>query len=117
MGDRLAIAIIENAEKSGELRPGGTVVEATSGNTGISLAMVCAQRGYNFVSTMAASFSVERRKIMRMLGAKVIVTPADLGGCGMVQKAEELAEKHGWFLARQFENDAYPAYHAQTTGP
>merc|ERR1712203_951497 len=117
MGDRLAIAIIENAEKSGELRPGGTVVEATSGNTGIALAMVCAQRGYNFVSTMAASFSVERRKVMRMLGAKVIITPAPLGGTGMVKKAEELAEKHGWYLARQFENDANPAYHAQTTGP
>merc|ERR1719432_367370 len=115
--DRLAIAIIENAEKSGELKPGGTVVEATSGNTGIALAMVCAQRGYNFVSTMAASFSVERRKVMRMLGAKVIVTPAPLGGTGMVQKAEELAEKHGFYLARQFENDANPEYHAQTTGP
>merc|ERR1719432_183196 len=115
--DRLAIAIIENAEKSGELKPGGTVVEATSGNTGIALAMVCAQRGYNFVSTMAASFSVERRKVMRMLGAKVIVTPAPLGGTGMVKNAEELAEQHGWFLARQFESDANPAYHAQTTGP
>lgn len=115
--DRLAIAIIEAGEKSGKLKPGCTVVEATSGNTGISLAMVCAQRGYNFVSTMAASFSVERRKIMRMLGAKVIVTPAPLGGTGMVLKAEELAEKHGWFLARQFETDANPAYHAQTTGP
>jgi len=115
--DRLALAIIEDAEKRGELKPGGTVVEATSGNTGIALAMVCAQRGYNFVSTMAASFSVERRKVMRMLGAKVIVTPAPLGGTGMVLKAEELAEKHGWYLARQFENDANPAYHAQTTGP
>jgi len=115
--DRLAKAIIEDAERSGELKPGGTVVEATSGNTGIALAMVCAQRGYNFVSTMAASFSIERRKVMRMLGAKVIVTPAPLGGTGMVLKAEELAEKHGWYLARQFENDANPAYHAQTTGP
>jgi len=115
--DRLALAIIEDAEQSGELQPGGTVVEATSGNTGIALAMVCAQRGYNFVSTMAASFSVERRKVMRMLGAKVIVTPAPLGGTGMVLKAEELAEKHGWFLARQFENEANPAFHAQTTGP
>jgi len=115
--DRLALAIIEDAERSGELKPGGTVVEATSGNTGIALAMVCAQRGYNFVSTMAASFSVERRKVMRMLGAKVIVTPAPLGGTGMVLKAEELAEKHGWYLARQFENDANPAFHAQTTGP
>jgi len=115
--DRLALAIIEDAEQSGELQPGGTVVEATSGNTGIALAMVCAQRGYNFVSTMAASFSVERRKVMRMLGAKVIVTPAPLGGTGMVLKAEELAEKHGWYLARQFENEANPAFHAQTTGP
>merc|ERR1719262_1401766 len=115
--DRLAIAIIDAAERSGELKPGGTVVEATSGNTGIALAMVCAQRGYNFVATMAASFSVERRKVMRMLGAKVIVTPAPLGGTGMVLKAEELAEKHGWYLARQFENEANPAYHAQTTGP
>jgi len=115
--DRLAKAIIEDAERRGALKPGGTVVEATSGNTGIALAMVCAQRGYNFVSTMAASFSVERRKVMRMLGAKVIVTPAPLGGTGMVLKAQELAEKHGWYYARQFENDANPAYHAQTTGP
>merc|ERR1719436_2182709 len=115
--DRLALAIIDAAERSGELKPGSTVIEATSGNTGIALAMVCAQRGYNFVSTMAASFSVERRKVMRMLGAKVIVTPAPLGGTGMILKAEELAEKHGWFLARQFETDANPAYHAQTTGP
>merc|ERR1712048_1221343 len=115
--DRLALAIIQAAEGSGELKPGGTVVEATSGNTGIALAMVCAQRGYKFVSTMAASFSIERRKVMRMLGAKVIVTPAPLGGTGMVLKAEELAEKHGWYLARQFENDANPEYHAQTTGP
>lgn len=115
--DRLALAIIDAAERSGELQPGGTVVEATSGNTGIALAMVCAQRGYNFVATMAASFSVERRKVMRMLGAKVIVTPAPLGGTGMVLKAEELAEKHGWFLARQFETEANAAFHAQTTGP
>jgi len=115
--DRLAVAIIEDAEKKGELKPGGTVVEATSGNTGIALAMVCAQRGYNFVCTMAASFSVERRKVMRMMGAKVVVTPAPLGGTGMVLKAEELAEKHGWFLARQFENEAGPEYHAKTTGP
>lgn len=115
--DRLAIAIIEDAEKSGELKPGGTVVEATSGNTGIALAMVCAQRGYKCVAVMAASFSVERRKIMRMLGAKVILTPAPLGGTGMVLKAEELAEKHGWLLARQFENEANPAYHEKTTGP
>merc|ERR1719517_142343 len=115
--DRLAIAIIQDAEKRGLLKPGGTVVEATSGNTGIALAMVCAQRGYKFVSTMAASFSVERRKVMRMLGAKVVITPAPLGGTGMILKAEELAEKHGWFLARQFETDANAAYHAQTTGP
>merc|ERR1719262_1420388 len=115
--DRLAIAIIDAAERSGELKPGGTVVEATSGNTGIALAMVCAQRGYNFVAVMAASFSIERRKVMRALGAKVIVTPAPLGGTGMVLKAEELAGKHGWFLARQFETEANAAYHAQTTGP
>lgn len=115
--DRLALAIIEDAEKKGLLKPGGTVVEATSGNTGIALAMVCAQRGYSFVSTMAASFSIERRKVMRMLGAKVIITPAPLGGTGMVKKAEELAEKHGWYLARQFENEANPEFHAQTTGP
>jgi len=115
--DRLALAIIDDAERSGELKPGATVVEATSGNTGIALAMVCAQRGYTFVATMAEAFSVERRKVMRMLGAKVVVTPATLGGTGMVKKAEELAEKHGWFLARQFENDANPAFHAQTTGP
>jgi cysteine synthase A len=115
--DRLAKAIIEDAERSGALKPGGTVVEATSGNTGIALAMVCAQRGYKFVSTMAASFSVERRKVMRMLGAQVVVTPAPLGGTGMVLKAQELAEKHGWYYARQFENEANPAYHAQTTGP
>merc|ERR1719330_1042415 len=109
--DRLAKAIIEDAERSGALKPGGTVVEATSGNTGIALAMVCAQRGYKFVSTMAASFSVERRKVMRMLGAKVVVTPAPLGGTGMVLKAQELAEKHGWFLARQFETPANAAFH------
>lgn len=116
--DRLAKAIVEDAERSGALKPGGTIVEATSGNTGIALAMVCAQRGYNFVCTMAASFSVERRKVMRMLGAKVIITPAALGGTGMVLKAEELvANNPGWVLSRQFENDANPAYHAQTTGP
>jgi cysteine synthase A len=115
--DRLAIAIIEAGERSGKLKPGSTVIEATSGNTGIALAMVCAQRGYKFVATMAASFSIERRKVMRALGAKVIVTPAPLGGTGMVMKAEELAEKHGWFLAQQFETEANAAYHAQTTGP
>jgi cysteine synthase A len=115
--DRLAIAIIEDAERRGTLKPGQTVVEATSGNTGIALAMVCAAKGYPFVATMADSFSVERRKIMRMLGAKVILTPAAERGMGMVRKAEELAKKNGWFLARQFENEANPAYHRNTTGP
>jgi cysteine synthase A len=115
--DRLAIAIIEDAEKSGALKPGQTVVEATSGNTGIALAMVCAAKGYPFVATMVETFSVERRKIMKMFGAKVILTPAAERGTGMVRKAEELAKKHGWFLARQFENPANPAYHRQTTGP
>ena len=115
--DRLAIAIIDDAERSGALKPGQTVVEATSGNTGIALARVCAAKGYPFVATMAESFSVERRRIMRMLGAKVILTPAAERGSGMVRKAEELAKKHGWFLARQFENEANPAYHRQTTGP
>jgi cysteine synthase A len=115
--DRLAIAIIDDAERTGALKPGQTVVEATSGNTGIALAMVCAAKGYPFVATMAETFSVERRRIMRMLGAKVILTPAAERGSGMVRKAEELAKKHGWFLARQFENEANPAYHRQTTGP
>jgi len=115
--DRLAIAIIEDAERSGALKPGQTVVEATSGNTGIALAMVCAAKGYPFVATMVETFSVERRKIMRMLGAKVILTPAAERGTGMVKKAAELAQKHGWFLARQFENEANPAYHRNTTGP
>jgi cysteine synthase A len=115
--DRLAIAIIEDAERSGALKPGQTVVEATSGNTGIALAMVCAAKGYPFVATMAESFSIERRKIMRMLGAKVILTPAAERGTGMVRKAEELAKKNGWFLARQFENKANPAYHRNTTAP
>jgi cysteine synthase A len=115
--DRLAIAIIEDAENSGALKPGQTVVEATSGNTGIALAMVCAAKGYPFVAVMVETFSVERRKIMRMLGAKVILTPAAERGSGMVRKAAELAEKNGWFLARQFENPANPAYHRQTTGP
>jgi len=115
--DRLAIAIIEDAEKSGALKPGQTVVEATSGNTGIALAMVCAAKGYPFVALMTETFSVERRKIMRFLGAKVILTPAAERGTGMVRKAEELAKKHGWFLARQFENEANPAYHRNTTGP
>jgi cysteine synthase A len=115
--DRLAVGIIEDAEQRGELRPGMTVVEATSGNTGIALAMVCAARGYPFVSVMADSFSVERRQIMRAYGAKVILTPAAERGSGMVRVAAELAQKHGWFLARQFENEANPAYHRQTTAP
>src|SRR5690606_35918083 len=115
--DRLAIAIIEDAERRGLLKPGQTVVEATSGNTGIALAMVCAAKGYPFVAVMVETFSVERRKIMRMLGAKVILTPAEERGTGMVRKAEELAKKHGWFLARQFDNPANPEYHRNTTGP
>ncbi len=115
--DRLALAIIEDAERSGALKPGQTVVEATSGNTGIALAMVCAAKGYPFVALMVETFSVERRKIMRLLGAKVILTPAAERGSGMVRRAQELAEKHGWFLARQFENPANPAFHRQTTGP
>jgi cysteine synthase len=115
--DRLAIGIIEDAEARGTLKPGQTVVEATSGNTGIALAMVCAAKGYPFVATMAETFSIERRKIMRMLGARVILTPAAERGTGMIRKAEELARKHGWFLARQFENPANPAYHRSTTGP
>jgi cysteine synthase len=115
--DRLAIAIIEDAERRGVLKPGQTVVEATSGNTGIALAMVCAAKGYPFVAVMVETFSVERRKIMRMLGAKVILTPAAERGSGMVRKAAELAEKNGWFPARQFENPANPAYHRNTTGP
>jgi cysteine synthase A len=115
--DRLAYAIISDAEHKGSLAPGQTVIEATSGNTGIALAMVCAATGHPFVATMADSFSVERRLVMRGLGAKVILTPAAERGTGMVKKAEELAEKHGWFLARQFENPANPDYHASTTGP
>ena len=115
--DRLAFAIINDAEQRGTLKPGQTVVEATSGNTGIALAMVCAAKGHQFVATMADSFSIERRKIMRGLGAKVILTPAAERGSGMLRKARELAEKHGWFLARQFENMANPDYHASTTGP
>ena len=114
--DRLAIGIIEDAEQKGELKAGQTVVEATSGNTGIALAMVCAAKGYPFVAVMAENFSVERRKIMRMLGARVVLTPAAERGTGMVRKAAELARKHGWFLARQFENPANPAYHRNTTG-
>jgi cysteine synthase A len=115
--DRLAFAIINDAERRGILKPGQTVVEATSGNTGIALAMVCAAKGYGFVATMAESFSIERRKIMRGLGAKVILTPAAERGTGMVRRAEELAKKYGWFLARQFENPANPEYHRNTTGP
>ena len=115
--DRLAWAIIHDAEVKGLLKPGQTVIEATSGNTGIALAMVCAARGYPFVAVMADSFSVERRKLMRFLGAKVLLTPAAQRASGMVKLAAELAAKNGWFLARQFENEANPAYHRQTTGP
>ncbi len=115
--DRLALAIIDDAERRGTIQPGQTVVEATSGNTGIALAMVCAAKGYPFVATMVETFSVERRKIMRAFGAKVILTPAAERGSGMVRRAEELAKQHGWFLARQFQNPANPAYHRQTTGP
>lgn len=115
--DRLAIGIIEDAEQRGDLKPGQTVVEATSGNTGIALAMVCAAKGYPFVAVMAETFSIERRKLMRALGAKLILTPKEERGSGMVRKAKELADKHGWFLARQFENEANPAYHRNTTGP
>ena len=114
--DRLAIALIEDAEARGVLKPGQTVIEATSGNTGIALAMVCAAKGYPFVAVMVESFSVERRRIMRMLGAKVILTPAAERGQGMVKKAQALAEKHGWHLARQFDSPANPAYHRNTTG-
>ncbi len=115
--DRLAYAIIKDARDRGALAPGQTVVEATSGNTGIALAMVCAALGHPFVATMVETFSIERRKIMRALGAKVILTPAAERGSGMVRRAAELAEAHGWFLARQFENPANPEYHASTTGP
>lgn len=113
--DRLALGIIEAAEKSGELKPGMTVIEGTSGNTGIGLAMVCAAKGYPLVVTMAETFSVERRKLMRFLGAKVVLTPAAGRGFGMVAKAAELAKAHGWFLTRQFENEANPDMHARTT--
>ncbi len=115
--DRLAIGIIEDAEKRGLLKPGQTVVEATSGNTGIALAMVCAAKGYPFVATMVETFSVERRKIMKALGAKVILTPKEKRGTGMVELAKKLAEDNGWFWASQFENEANPAYHRNTTGP
>ena len=115
--DRLAVAIIEDAERRGVLKPGDTVVEATSGNTGIALAMVCAVKGYRFVAIMAESFSVERRKLMRALGAKVILTPPEKRATGMVELAKKLSDERGWFWASQFDNPANPAYHAQTTGP
>jgi len=115
--DRLALAIVLDAERRGVLQPGQTIVEATSGNTGVALAMVAAARGYPFVAVMAETFSIERRKLMRAYGAKVILTPAAERGSGMVRKAEELARRHGWFLARQFENEANPAWHRNTTGP
>ena len=113
--DRLALGVIEAAEKSGELKPGQTVIEATSGNTGIGLAMVCATKGYPLVVTMAETFSVERRKLMRFLGAKVVLTPAADRAVGMVNKAVELAKTHGWFLTRQFETEANPDMHSRTT--
>ena len=113
--DRLALGIIEAAEAAGELKPGQTVIEATSGNTGIGLAMVCAAKGYPLVIVMAESFSVERRRLMRFLGAKVILTPAPLKATGMIEKTQELAAKHGWFMTRQFENPANPDMHARTT--
>jgi cysteine synthase A len=115
--DRLAIAMIEDAERRGVLKPGMTVVEPTSGNTGIALAMVCAAKGYPFVAVMADSFSVERRKLMKGLGARVVLTPAAERGSGMVRRAEELARERGWFLPQQFENPSNPAYHRNTTGP
>ena len=115
--DRLALAIVLDAERRCTLKPGQTIVEATSGNTGVALAMVAAARGYPFVAVMTETFSIERRKLMRAYGAKVILTPAAERGSGMVRKAKELAEKHGWFLASQFENEANPAYHRSTTGP
>jgi cysteine synthase A len=115
--DRLALAIVLDAEAEGLLKPGDTIVEATSGNTGVALAMVAAARGYRFVAVMTETFSIERRKLMRAYGAKVILTPAAERGSGMVRRAKELAEKHGWFLARQFENEANPAYHRSTTAP
>src|SRR5687768_18189647 len=113
--DRLALGVIEDAERTGKLKPGQTVIEATSGNTGIGLAMVCAQKGYPLVVTMAESFSVERRKLLRFLGAKVVLTPASEKGSGMLAKAVELAEAHGWFLCRQFENEANADVHTRTT--
>jgi cysteine synthase A len=113
--DRLALGVIEDAEKTGKLKPGQTVIEATSGNTGIGLAMVCAAKGYPLVVTMAESFSIERRRLMRFLGAKVVLTPAPLGATGMVKIAKDLAQKNGWFLARQFENEANADFHSRTT--
>ncbi|NQV54645.1 MAG: cysteine synthase family protein, partial [Rhodospirillales bacterium] len=113
--DRLALGVIEDAEKSGDLKPGQTVIEATSGNTGIGLAMVCAQKGYPLVLTMAESFSMERRRLMRFLGAKVVLTPAAEKGTGMVNKAAELAAANGWFMTRQFENESNPDVHSRTT--
>src|SRR6202046_1378920 len=113
--DRLALGVIEAGEKSGELKPGQTVIEATSGNTGIGLAMVCAAKGYPLVVTMAESFSVERRKLMRFLGAKVVLTPASARAVGMVDKTKELTEKHGWYYTRQFENEANADIHSRTT--
>lgn len=115
--DRLALAIILDAERRGVLKPGQTVVESTSGNTGVALAAVCAARGYSFVAVMPESFSIERRKLIRAYGGKVLLTPAALRGSGAAAKAQELADKHGWFLANQFENPANPAYHRQTTAP
>lgn len=115
--DRLALGIVLDAEKKGLLKPGQTVIEATSGNTGIALAMVCAVRGYPFISVMAESFSVERRRLMRFLGAKVVLTPAAERASGMVRVTEALAAKHGWFFSQQFENEANPAFHRNTTGP
>jgi cysteine synthase A len=115
--DRLALGIIEDAERRGALEPGQTVVEATSGNTGIALAMVCAAKGYPLVTVMAESFSVERRKLMKFLGARVVLTPAEKRATGMVEEAERLARENGWFLSRQFENEANPEYHRNTTGP
>ena len=113
--DRLALGVIESAEKSGELKPGQTIIEGTSGNTGIGLAIVCAAKGYPLIVTMSESFSVERRKLMRFLGAKVVLTPASAKGSGMVAKATELAEANGWFMTRQFENEANPDTHSLTT--
>jgi len=115
--DRLALALVLDAERRGVLKPGQTIVEATSGNTGVSLAMVAAARGYPFVAVMTETFSIERRKLMRAYGAKVILTPAAERGTGMVRRAQALADQHGWFLAQQFDNPANPAYHRQTTGP